>query len=211
MPSSDSPDIDHPVHPSRPFRFCPYCAVGMELIVDTLDQCRRPVCPGCGYTHYEGPRLLVICILIHGTKSLMLKRATEPFADKWAYPGGFVDEFESPQRAAAREVHEEIGVSIEPDDLIPAGFSNVSHINQLYICYQLRLHRRPELSLGPEASDANWFESHETSSEGFWVPNSLEGVKQFHAMNHGQGYAFGVSDATENDFSVRLFKLDPQD
>ena len=43
---------------------------------------------------------------------LLIERGREPYANHWAFPGGFVEEGESCEEAALRELHEETGLQI---------------------------------------------------------------------------------------------------
>jgi 8-oxo-dGTP diphosphatase len=66
---------------------------------------------------YEHPRpsvtvdLVIFTIAENDLKVLLIRRAQEPFKGRWALPGGFVEIDESLEKAAARELNEEAGVT----------------------------------------------------------------------------------------------------
>lgn len=55
--------------------------------------------------------LVIFTIAADDLKVLLITRGCEPFAGKWALPGGFVGIDESLDEAAARELQEEVGVT----------------------------------------------------------------------------------------------------
>lgn len=68
------------------------------------------------YTYeYPRPALTVDCVVFgldeDDLKVLLIQRDLEPFAGRWALPGGFVHIDESVEEAARRELREEAGVS----------------------------------------------------------------------------------------------------
>jgi 8-oxo-dGTP diphosphatase len=71
---------------------------------------------------YEYPRPAVTVDVVVVTRAaprrvLLIRRKSEPFTGHWAIPGGFVDEHETLEKAARRELSEEAGV--EAGDLVP--------------------------------------------------------------------------------------------
>jgi len=44
---------------------------------------------------------------------LLIKRKNEPFRDQWALPGGFLEENETMEEGAIRELQEEAGLKLE--------------------------------------------------------------------------------------------------
>ena len=55
--------------------------------------------------------IVIFTIQDEELKVLLIRRAAEPFKDKWALPGGFIEIDEDLEHAAARELEEETGVS----------------------------------------------------------------------------------------------------
>lgn len=68
-------------------------------------------CPYCG--RYKNRRLAVDAIIVKDSKILLIKRATEPFKDLWALPGGGVDYNETLEEALKKEVQEEVGLLVK--------------------------------------------------------------------------------------------------
>jgi 8-oxo-dGTP diphosphatase len=65
------------------------------------------------------PSLTVDCVVFDAADRLLLiRRAQEPFTDRYALPGGFVDVGETVEAAALRELKEETGVEGEIERLI---------------------------------------------------------------------------------------------
>src|SRR5215212_6634347 len=64
---------------------------------------------------YDYPRPALTADILLVTREarprvLLIRRKQEPFADCWAFPGGFVNEGEDPDDAARRELEEETGI-----------------------------------------------------------------------------------------------------
>jgi 8-oxo-dGTP diphosphatase len=55
--------------------------------------------------------LVIFTIAEDDLKVLLIRRGLEPYKDRWALPGGFVNIDESLESAAARELEEEVGVT----------------------------------------------------------------------------------------------------
>lgn len=70
----------------------------------------------CGVERVLGIRTEVAVVAVwHEGKLLVVKHSYWPES---GLPGGAIKKGESPANAAARELHEEVGISVEPDELI---------------------------------------------------------------------------------------------
>lgn len=52
---------------------------------------------------------------------LLIQRKNDPFKGQWAFPGGFVEDDEDLPQAAARELEEETGLKINPQEMEQLG------------------------------------------------------------------------------------------
>ena len=93
---------------------CPRCGRAPEITYP-----RSIICPHCGYAAFYNPKPVagVIPRDEHG-RIWLLRRAFDPGAGLWTFPGGFVDLGESVEDAARRETREEMEIDVEIDALV---------------------------------------------------------------------------------------------
>ncbi|CAN5171264.1 NUDIX domain-containing protein [soil metagenome] len=77
-----------------------------------FDGAKRYSCPACGWLFYLNSAAAVVAILEVDDKILLARRARDPGAGLLDLPGGFVDNGETAEQALARELAEEIGVTL---------------------------------------------------------------------------------------------------
>ena len=133
-------------------RFCPSCASLLEE--KDIEGRMRPVCTECGRTIFYDPKVSAICIVERGDKLLLVKRGNEPGYGLWSLPGGYVDRGEVVEAAAAREVWEETGLTVEIDQLV--GLFSVAG-NAVMVAAFSAKETGGQLKTGPETLDLGFF------------------------------------------------------
>jgi len=91
---------------------------------------------------------------------LFLKRhSSHPQGGTWGIPSGKQEKGESPRQTVAREVHEEVGISISDDaHLQELGtlYVRLPHVDYIYHMFRKRFTTLPELILSEEHVEAQW-------------------------------------------------------
>lgn len=103
-----------PDHPLYKFRFCPVC--GAEGFAEHGPNARQ--CASCGLTYYTNPRGATVAVIVNDRgKMLTGWRRNEPARGTRDLVGGFIDLDETAEEGMCREIKEESGMDIRPEDL----------------------------------------------------------------------------------------------
>jgi ADP-ribose pyrophosphatase YjhB (NUDIX family) len=137
--------------------FCTQCGTRLARRYVKTDRRQRDICSVCGTIHYENPRLLVACYVHCRERVVLCRRAQQPAMGLWAPPAGFVENGETLQEAAVREVVEETGISLEPQRLELFRLMSLPHMNEVYVEFRAELNEEPVVAPGPEAMDVALF------------------------------------------------------
>lgn len=97
-------------HPLESFIFCPKCGSG-EFVVNNQKSKR---CLECGFVYYYNASSSVACFLRNPEgEVLVAERAKEPARMTLDLVGGFIDNYETAEEAAKREIKEETGLEVD--------------------------------------------------------------------------------------------------
>ena len=98
------------------FESCPTCQGGVTI--RTVDGQWRPYCPQCNLIIQLGPKLVATVLIGDPANLLMVQRAYGVEKGLWALPGGYVEQGEVVEEAAAREALEETGIHVTITGLV---------------------------------------------------------------------------------------------
>jgi ADP-ribose pyrophosphatase YjhB (NUDIX family) len=92
--------------------YCSYCGAA-----NALDQPWPRTCANCDAISYANPLPVAVLLLPVDDGVLVVRRAIPPRQGQLALPGGFIDQSESWQAAAVRELREEAGIVVNPTEV----------------------------------------------------------------------------------------------
>lgn len=137
-------------------KFCPDCAAPLSRPVVAGKTRNHWLCSRCDRLHYDYPMIVVTCFVAHADRLLWVQRAIEPQRGTWAIPGGFMEQQETLPQAAARELHEEAGIVLAPEELHLYMTGTITYINQVFISFRARV-ESGACQPGPESLDCRFF------------------------------------------------------
>ena len=187
--------------------FCSDCGSKVSLQAVARDNRQRFVCDGCGKTHYQNPNVLVATYVCVGESILWIKRGTAPAVGKWAMPGGYMENDETPEAAASRELREETGIDVSADEMMLVSVSSILHMAQTHLVFRCHLEHKPGTVQTEEAVESAWFEEHNLPFEDLAFASIEPHVRQVYGWLKEGNYGIRVGFIDENFSQYRNFPL----
>ncbi|MGB0222405.1 MAG: NUDIX hydrolase [Luminiphilus sp.] len=157
-------------------KFCSKCAHPVERRVPEGEDRERAVCPACGEIHYVNPKIIVGCIPTVGDQVLLCKRAIEPRYGKWTLPAGFMENRETTEEGAAREMWEE--AEARAVNMSMYRIFDVPHISQVYVFYRCEV-ADGQYGVGPESLETELFDEADIPWDQLAFPVVIEMLSEF--------------------------------
>ncbi len=119
--------------------------------------------------NYKYPRaaLTVDAIVFYRIESttyvLLIERGREPFKDKWALPGGFIEMDETLDEACIRELEEETGLQVQKMEQFRTydAVDRDPRHRTISVVYSVELENEQPVKGSDDASNAAWFSINE--------------------------------------------------
>ena len=120
-------------------KFCGECGATLQSHLPGGEQRNHWYCEQCRQPRFDHPTIMLTCFISCGRKLLWIQRKLEPRSGFWAIPGGFMEEGESLAEGAARELWEETGIRLAPEQLQFYMTGTITFINQVYIAFRAQV------------------------------------------------------------------------
>jgi ADP-ribose pyrophosphatase YjhB (NUDIX family) len=137
-------------------KFCPRC--GAQVTHEEKFGHVRPVCPQCGWIHFQDPKVAAAVLIEQDGRVLLVRRVNEPFRGMWTLPAGFVNGGENPAQAAERECMEETGLSVRIMRVLDVISGREHERGADFIIVYLAEVLGGEMSAADDADAVEWFE-----------------------------------------------------
>ncbi len=93
------------------------------------------------------------------TKVLLIERGRDPFKNKWALPGGFIEMDETLEKACIRELEEETGLAVKEMKQFRAydAVNRDPRHRTISVVFSAKLDAEQKVKGSDDASNAAWF------------------------------------------------------
>lgn len=186
--------------------FCSECGGPLLRHVVATEQRNHWYCPRCLAPRYVSPRIIVTNFVALGKSLLWAQRGLEPQLGKWGIPGGFLELGETLGEGAARELHEETGIVVPPEQLQLYMTGSITFINQVYVGFRATVNA-DSCAPGVESMDCAFFTRDECPWEEVAYPQVNDSIQQ--AYDDLDSGSFDVWQAEMTDSYYVLRSVSP--
>ena len=168
------------MHFSKLYTHCPCC--GSDKFTPNNFKSNR--CESCGFIYYMNASAAVAAFILNEAGELLVcKRGKEPAKGTLDLPGGFVDDNESAEQAAIRELAEELGANVQeikylfslPNQYL---YSDLT-IPTLDLFFACKLERTDNLKPADDVEDCWFVALNEVNPELFGLDSVRKAVGMF--------------------------------
>lgn len=136
--------------------YCSHCGSdNLAFKVPKGDNRPRYLCGNCGTIHYTNPKIVTGCLPIWEDKVLLAKRSIPPRTGYWNIPSGYMENGETVEEGARREVLEEVLAKVDITGL--HSVYSIPHINQVYMHFLGKLPAPDAFGIGEESLEVRLF------------------------------------------------------
>ena len=185
-----------------PMSYCPECGNPLERHLVGGEERRHWFCRACGVPRHDHPLVVVTCFVACDQQLLWVQRELEPKRGLWAIPGGFLESGETLAQGAARELGEEAGIWLPPEQLQLYMTGSITFINQVYVAFRATVDS-VDCKPGVESRACGFFSRRDCPWEEVAYPEVNDSIRQVYAdMERG---AFGIWEAqmSEQRYALR--------
>lgn len=160
-------------------KYCSNCGAPSPVLeIPEGDTRPRYVCKRCHTIHYSNPNVVAGCLPLWKGQVLLCRRAIPPREGYWNVPSGYLENGETVEEGAMREVWEEAEARV--DILGVHALYSLPHINQIYIHFLAEL-KDGAFGVGPESSECRLFKEEEIPWDEIAFTSSVFSLRRFFA------------------------------
>ena len=187
--------------------FCSHCGATVSLQLVEGDNRQRFVCGECGTTHYQNPKVLVATYVCVGEKILWIRRGTAPEVGKWALPGGYMENDETPEAAASRELLEETGIEVAADDMVLVSVSSILHMTQTHLVFRCHFDGTPPTTVTNEALECSWYADEEVPWDDLAFQSIEPQIRQMYRWLRNGNYGIRIGFVDQSGSHYKSYPL----
>ena len=165
-------------------------------------------CLRCAAPHYDYPMIVVTTFVASGKRLLWVQRGLQPQRGKWAIPGGFLENGETLAEGAARELHEEAGILLPPEQLQLYMAGTITFINQIYMGFRATVDN-DFCQPGEESMDCAFFTRDECPWDRVAYPQVNDSILQAYDDLDSGSFDVWHAEMTESRYELRPISQRP--